>query len=196
MRRAGDVAGFRQIDGPTASCARPAAARLFCLPSQGMRPHTKRPRASDAAAARRHPISVRSRDGDVGASGCRVRQREPSDLAIHVREDLPRPLVSVAGELDLASVGLLIAMLDHVRRNLPPHTGAVVALDQVDVDVDLTAVTFADSHGLAPLLDSRTRIVAASTAVRRLLLLLSDLQLMPPSARPASRLRPGPVGTA
>jgi anti-anti-sigma regulatory factor len=88
-----------------------------------------------------------------------VRQREPSDLAIHVREDRSRPLVSVAGELDLASVGLLIAMLHHVRRSLPPRRGVVVALDQVDVDVDLTAVMFADSHGLAPLLDSRTRIV-------------------------------------
>lgn len=68
-----------------------------------------------------------------------MRQGEPSDLAIHVRQDLPRPLVSVAGELDLASVGLLIAMLHHVRRSLPQRRGAVVALEQVDVDVDLTA---------------------------------------------------------
>ncbi|MDQ3432880.1 MAG: hypothetical protein M3467_11820 [Actinomycetota bacterium] len=115
-----------------------------------------------------------------------MRQREPSDLAIHVRQDLPRPLVSVAGELDLASVGLLIAMLRHVRRSLPPRRGAV-ALDQVDVDVDLTAVTFADSHGLAPLLDSRTRIVAASTAVRRLLLLLPHLPLAPPPLPPGKQ---------
>jgi len=161
-----------------------------------MRPHTERPRATAPLrpAATRSP--GRSRDDGFGASSCRVTQREPSDLAIQVHEDLPRPLVSVAGELDLASVGLLIAMLEHVRRSLPPRGGAVVALDRVDVDVDLTAVTFADSHGLAPLLDSRTRIVASSTAVRRLLLLLSDLQLAPPSARPAGRRRPGPAGTA
>lgn len=123
-----------------------------------------------------------------------MRHREPIDLVIHVRQDLPRPLVSVAGELDLASVGLLVAMLRHVRRSPPPSRGAVAALDQVDVDVDLTAVTFADSHGLAPLLDSRTRIVAASTAVRRLLLLLRDLPLAPPL--PTGRQTPATPGTA
>jgi len=124
-----------------------------------------------------------------------VGQDERSDLAIDVRQDLPRPLVSVAGDLDLASVGLLTAMLHHVRRSLPPRRGAVVALDQMHVDVDLTAVTFADSHGLAPLLDSRTRIVAASTAVRRLLLLLRDLPLPPPSLPPGKQTPAWP-GTA
>ncbi len=153
-----------------------------------MRPHTRRPRARSAPLRPSVTRSAcRSLNDGVGASGCRVRQREPSDLAIHVRQDLPRPLVSVAGELDLASVGLLIAMLHHVRRSLPPRRGAVVALDQVDVDVDLTAVTFADSHGLAPLLDSRTRIVAASTAVRRLLLLLPHLPLAPPPLPPGKQ---------
>ncbi len=161
-----------------------------------MQPHTRRPRARSAPL---RPFVTRSacrshHDG-VGASGGRGRQRESSDLAIHVRQDLPRPLVSVAGELDLATVDLLIAMLHHVRRSLPPRKGSVVALDQVDVDVDLTAVTFADSHGLAPLLDRHTRIVAGSTSVRRLLLLLCDLPLAPPPLPPSTQT-PARPGTA
>lgn len=124
-----------------------------------------------------------------------MRERPSSDLSIQVRQDLPRPLVSVAGELDLASVGLLIAMLDHVRQGLHRRAGATTALEEVTVDVDLTAVTFADSHGLTPLLDSPTRIVAASSAVRYVLTLLRSLSLTPPPVPPGERALAGP-GTA
>lgn len=114
-------------------------------------------------------------------------ERQVGDLSIDLRLDLPRPLVSVAGDLDLASVGLLAAMLDHARRTSHRRTGAVSALEDVDLDVDLTEVPFADSQGLAPMLDSRTRIVGASTAVRRLLLVLRDVGPLPNSPSPRSR---------
>lgn len=110
---------------------------------------------------------------------------------MQVRQDLPRPLVSVAGELDVASVGLLAAMLDYVRRSVDRHGRATVALD--DIDVDLTGVTFADSHGLAPLLDSPARIVGASGAVRRVLVLLRQ-EPLPDPAPPAAGAARAVVG--
>lgn len=103
------------------------------------------------------------------------------DVTVEVRQDLPRPLVTVTGELDLASAGLLQALLDHVRRRTR-RAGA--GPHRVDVDVDLVRVTFADSHGLAPVLDGRTRIVAASPAVRRVLELLEAHDAGDPSAAP------------
>lgn len=109
-----------------------------------------------------------------------------------MRHGLPRPLVSVAGELDIASVALLNAMLDHARRVHRPGPGA--AHEDTPVDVDLTAVTFADSQGLAPVLDSCTRIVGASTAVRRVLVLLRDVPLPPPPA--LDERDPPPAGAA
>lgn len=93
-------------------------------------------------------------------------------MSVDLRQD-PRPSVRVAGELDVASAGLLTAMLEHARRTSRPSApGAVPALDDVVVDVDLADVTFVDSRGLAPVLDSPTRIVRASTVVRRLLVVL------------------------
>ncbi len=94
---------------------------------------------------------------------------------MRVRQDLPRPLVSVSGELDLASAGLLTAMLDHVRRGQGRHAERESGLRCADIDVDLTQVTFADSHGLAPVLDGQTTILAASGPVRRVLRLLQAL---------------------
>lgn len=123
---------------------------------------------------------------ELGAGSRRVDDQRASDLVVHVRQDLPRPLVSVAGELDVATVGLLTATLDHVRHNLQRRRGVGRALD-LGVDVDLTAVTFADGHGLAPVLDDRTRIIAASRAVRRVLLVLCGQPLAgppPPGGRP------------
>jgi anti-anti-sigma regulatory factor len=98
------------------------------------------------------------------------------EVAVQVRRDLPRPLVSVAGELDLDSARLLTAMLDHVRRSWVRHARERSGPYDVDIDVDLTRVTFADSSGLAPVLEGRTRIVAASPPVRRVLRLLIDPQ--------------------
>ena len=98
------------------------------------------------------------------------------DTTVQVRSDLPRPLITVTGELDLGSAGLLTALLDHVRRS---RTRRGTAGPDLHVDVDLSRVTFADSHGLAPVLDGRTRVVAASPAVRRVLRLLDDLPAAP-----------------
>lgn len=84
-----------------------------------------------------------------------------------------RPVVIAAGELDAASAPLLEAVIQHVT-----DQGA-----RGPVLVDLAAVDFADTHGLAPVLDRATEIRAASTAVHRVLRLLRI---------PGPRL-PGPV---
>jgi anti-anti-sigma regulatory factor len=73
-----------------------------------------------------------------------------------------RPVIVVVGELDAAGASLLRAVIDHVREQ-----GAVGR-----VPLDLGAVRFADTHGLAPVLDGGTEIRAASMAVRRVLHLL------------------------
>ena len=91
-------------------------------------------------------------------------------LVIEVRQDLHRPLVTVSGELDVTSVGLVTAMLEHVRRGRRTSRGEADV-----VHLDLSGVTFADSHGLAPALDGRTRVVAASAPVRRVRRLLREL---------------------
>lgn len=81
----------------------------------------------------------------------------------------------------MSSAPLLTAMLDHVR--VAAHRRSAQGPDRqaVEVEVDLAGVTFADSSGLAPVLDSRTRVVAASSTVRHVLRLLADL----PSSRAA-----------
>lgn len=71
-------------------------------------------------------------------------------------------MIRVSGELDLATAPLLRAAVDHVRRTHVP----------VRVAVDLSRVTFADSHGLAPVVDDDHQVVAASPTVRRVLHLL------------------------
>lgn len=96
---------------------------------------------------------------------------------MQVRQDLPRPLVSVAGELDLASAGLLTAMFDHVSRARSRRAAPGSPVRDVEIDVDLSRVTFADTHGLAPVLQRRTRVVATSGPVRRVLALLQAAEL-------------------
>lgn len=110
-------------------------------------------------------------------------RRTPSPaVRIDVDHDRPRPLVQVSGELDLAAVPLLVAMLEHARclrptaRAGPGEPGSAAA----PVDVDLSRVTFADSHGLAPVLDGTVTLVGASAAVRRVMTLL---QALPPRQR-------------
>lgn len=78
--------------------------------------------------------------------------------------------IALFGELDLSSV----ARLEHALRRLDQTPGRV--------DVDLGAVTFADSHGIQPLLDAvqrrreggfpALRLVDVSPAVRWVLDLL------------------------
>ena len=84
-----------------------------------------------------------------------------------------RPVVVVSGALDASGAPLLEAVMQHVTDQGPP--GPVL--------VDLGAVSFADTHGLAPVLDRSTEVRAASMAVRRVLRLLGI-----PAPRP-----PGPV---
>ena len=98
-------------------------------------------------------------------------------ICIDVHHGPPRPLVRVSGELDIAAVPLLVAMLDHSRRRHSPAHGGPQQRSAADVpvDVDLSRVTFADSHGLAPVLTSSAVIVSASPAVHRVLALLREV---------------------
>ena len=150
-----------------------------------MQQHTRPVRARTTPPQRSvtRPSSFRSPVRErLDASGARRHEARPQGLVVDVRHDLPRPRVEVAGELDLESAGLLTAMLEHVRRSgrpagtVDPHHG--------EVDVDLTGVTFADSHGIAPVLDSPTRIVATSEPVRRLLDLLHEPSPAPEGQQP------------
>ena len=72
------------------------------------------------------------------------------------------PHLSIAGELDLASV-------DQVRQAVEPILGTAVER----IEFDLSAVEFLDSSGLAVFIELATahplRIVAASTPVRRII---------------------------
>ncbi len=63
----------------------------------------------------------------------------------------------VSGVLDMSGACLLSAMLQHVRQT-----------ESEPVEVDLSGVDHADSHGLAPLLDGRVTICRASPMVGRL----------------------------
>lgn len=140
-----------------------------------MQQHTRPVRARSALPQRSltRPSSRRA-PVRLDAAAARWDETGPQRLVIEVRTDLRRPLVEVSGELDLASTGLLTAMLEHVRRSLRRASSAELHRDELAVDVDLTGVTFADSHGIAPVLGGRTRIVAASEPVRRLLRLLRE----------------------
>jgi anti-anti-sigma factor len=80
---------------------------------------------------------------------------------MEVRREGPRPVVAVAGELDMVGGQLLDAVISHVRTT-----------DPGPVAVDLADVTFVDSHGLAPALERDVVLVAASPKVSRLMRLL------------------------
>lgn len=86
-----------------------------------------------------------------------------------------QPLIQVSGELDVASAPLLLAMIDYVRH----PAGSPDGHGSDRMEVDLARVTFADSHGLAPILDGNATVRAASPAVRRV---LQVLQHEPPAA--------------
>ena len=111
---------------------------------------------------------------EYGATpGRRATFRPEEQFAVTVDRRARRPVVVVAGELDAAGASLLRAVVDHVSGQ--GHRGPVL--------VDLGAVRYADTHGLAPVLDGTAEVRAASTAVRRVLRLLGL-----PDPRPA-----GPV---
>ena len=92
-------------------------------------------------------------------------------MLVDVRRTSPRPLVIVRGELDVSGASLLTAVLEHVQER-----------GDEGVDVDLSGVTFADTHGLAPVLDGPAVVVAASPAVRWVLDLLGALEAPAPAA--------------
>lgn len=109
-------------------------------------------------------------------------------IRIDVHHDRTPPLVRVSGELDITAVPLLVALLDHARRRHPFVRSGLQQRTPPDlpVDVDLSQVTFADSHGLAPILNGAATVVGASTCVRRVLDVLQQLQ-------PPSRAERGPA---
>ncbi len=78
-------------------------------------------------------------------------------MVVHVSRRSPRSLASVSGAPDRSGGALLAAMREHVRQT-----------DGGPVEVDLAAVDYADSYGLAPLLDRRVTISRTSRVVRRL----------------------------
>lgn len=95
---------------------------------------------------------------DEAAAG---RTADPDgDLTVTVERRRDGPLLRVTGELDVYGAPLVAAMVEHA------------AADGFPVHVDLSGVSFVDSHGLAPLLRSGVLIRWASAPVRRLLRLL------------------------
>lgn len=146
-----------------------------------MRHHTRppRPRVSSRPAA--WPRGERQDPRVVARAGAELHAGQPG-LSVDVRQDAGQPVVTVAGELDLAGAGLVTAMLDHVRRRSGPVRAAG---RRAQVDVDLARVTFVDSHGLASVVDDeRTRVVAASEPVRRLQRLLDGAARTHPHETP------------
>ncbi|SFP34420.1 anti-sigma B factor antagonist [Geodermatophilus dictyosporus] len=99
---------------------------------------------------------------------------EEDTLRVEVRHRGGAAVVEVHGELDAAGAPLVGAVVEHVAA----RAGTPVA-------VDLRAVPFADTHGLAPVLGRDVVLVAASAPVRRLLRLmgLPDVRGLPPVLR-------------
>jgi anti-anti-sigma factor len=113
------------------------------------------------------------------------------ELQVVVRSSGPSVCLEVRGELDLASVDVVRAVLD-----------AAVATGGGDVDVDMATTRFCDSVGLCALLSAhdrlgrdgrRLRIVRASQPVIRLLELTGVRALLGPpggaGADPSPRLQ-------
>lgn len=103
-----------------------------------------------------------------------------AQVVVDVRRGRQGPVLIVSGELDISSAPLLRAMLDHLDSQ-----GRAV-----QVEVDLRAVSFADSHGLQPLLDRRVTVRSVSPAIGRVLLLLSGQSKLA-GPLPSSAARPG-----
>jgi anti-sigma B factor antagonist len=74
---------------------------------------------------------------------------ETNDLGLAVSTDTNRTVVTVTGEIDLATQGQLRAELNEL-----------VVAGQVDLVLDLSGVTFVDSTGLGALIGTRRRVHA------------------------------------
>ncbi len=114
------------------------------------------------------------RTGEAGSLPDTVPTAFDEHVAVTVDRHAHRPVVVVEGELDASGASLLEAVVQHLVAQ-----GATTP-----VLVDLGAVRFADTHGLAPVLDPAIEIRAVSTAVRRVLRLLGIAGPRPPGPTP------------
>lgn len=115
----------------------------------------------------------RARDEDLDdGTGAAPERRAGS--RVFVSHCGPRPVVTVVGALDARGATLLSAVLDQVRRS-----------ERAAAEVDLSRVHYADSHGLAPLLDAQVTIRRTSPVVGRLLVALGIPSRRPSSSEPA-----------
>jgi hypothetical protein len=103
----------------------------------------------------------------AGASGVRSAPEHPDrpSLRLDVNTDRWRPLIQATGELDVHSAPLLQAIIDHTQHAHLPPTGGATHHDSCRIELDLSRVTFADSHGLAPALDTTNATVVAAWSV-------------------------------
>lgn len=120
-------------------------------------------RARSATIATRRPAAGRRRRRTVPLHDGWAPHGRAADLSLEVRRDGNRPVIAVSGELDLSGMDLFEAMLAHVRSTAEE----VVA-------VDLSGVSFVNSHGLSPVLARDVVLVAASPPVSRLLRLMGQ----------------------
>jgi anti-anti-sigma factor len=88
------------------------------------------------------------------------------DLSVETCRDGAMVVVTVRGEVDIATAPLLRAVLDGIYAARPRR-----------VEMDLSGVTFLDSHALTTLIAARRRLAAGDVA----------LVLRPPS-RPVARV--------
>ncbi len=105
------------------------------------------------------------------------------DFRVTVRNEGSRPVVHIEGELDHDCAPLVTAMVEHVE-----------TLHGRPVRVDLTGVPYADTHGLAPLLQEGVVISRTSPEVHRLLRLLGLADpdgRSRPAAAPSDRRKRG-----
>ena len=116
-------------------------------------------RARSAATPTRRPTPARLRRGTVPpAHEGWAPGAQTAEVSVEVLRGGARPVVVVSGELDLVGMELLEAVLTHVRATSPGSVG-----------VDLSGVSFVDTHGLSPALASDVVLVAASPPVTRVL---------------------------
>lgn len=134
-----------------------------------------RPRQHPAPAGRVLTGALRSGRHEALDEWISTSPARSAELSVHVSRCGPRPVVTVIGALDTGGAALLSAMLDHVRET--EGRGA---------EVDLSRVDYADSHGLAPLLDGQAPIRQASPVVRRLLAALGRPLPRSPQHEPPS----------
>jgi anti-sigma B factor antagonist len=81
-------------------------------------------------------------------------RRLGEDLVVETHREGTTLVVSVRGDVDIATAPLLRAVLDGLPTARPPR-----------VEVDLSAVTFLDSQGLTTLVAARRKLAAVQIAL-------------------------------